>query len=73
MRVFLWQRLVSKCFPHLTEELFADIKEKMATASLQNLRRAEIGHNAFVRAEGELCVVLYYYRNFFLSSRLQFC
>jgi len=46
-------RLLSKCFPHLTEELLAEMKERMAVSMLgQNARREDIGYRRYMEEVG---------------------
>jgi len=42
-------RLLSKCFPHLTDELMFELKEKMKVATVvPNMRRADIAHKNYI-------------------------
>lgn len=46
---FVAFRLLSKCFPHLTDELMFDLKEKMNAATvIPNMRRADIAHKNYI-------------------------
>lgn len=46
-------RLLSKCFPHLTEELLAEMKERMtAAAAGQNARREDIAYRKYMEEVG---------------------
>lgn len=48
MFLYTTHRLLSKCFPHLTEELMLELKEKMNAATVvPNMLRADIAHKRY--------------------------